>query len=310
MPFLLIFIQINDDFFIYFLFGDALENFVILIFWVIVFLLIILYFVNYKLLSPLKTIQKGINKIVKGNLGFQFQIKKKDEFGNIMQSFNKMTKNISDLLEAKSQLLIDLSHEFKTPLTRAKLSLENLPKTKYVVFIQEDLKEIEEIMHTILEAEKYDKAKIKVKLEKIPLKEVMLEIINYHKNRDVPIEYKDYLPKKNFFLNKTHLKIISSNLIQNAFNYSSDSIFVSTKILNNHFILEVQDYGIGIAEEEIPKITDAFYQVNKSRYKKHKGYGLGLNICKRIINIYQGKMQIQSQLKKGTLVKVILPIKE
>ena len=287
----------------------VIENIISLIFWMVVLLLIISYFTIYKLLTPLKKILKGIHEISEENLQFQFQSKKKDEFGDIMKAFDKMTKNITNLLNTKKQLLLDLSHELKTPITRAKLSLENLNSNKHIKAISEDLIEMNHIISFILDTEKFNNEKLSLKLEKISLKKTMQEIINYQKKKKILINYKNQLPEKKFLFYKPHLKIIVNNLIQNAERYSNSSIFVSNKIEKNHFILKIKDKGIGIATKEIPKITGPFYKIDKSRNKKTSSYGLGLNICQRIINFHQGVLEIKSNLGKGTVVKVVLPLK-
>ena len=96
-----------------------------------------------QILKPLTTIHRGVIELSKGNLNFRLTKRNNDELGDIVQSFNQMSKKISTLIESKKQLLLNLSHEIKTPITRTKLSLELLKKNQHTANIQEDLKEIE-----------------------------------------------------------------------------------------------------------------------------------------------------------------------
>ena len=276
---------------------------IIYIFSLIIFLLVSYYFLSYIMLSPFKKIKKGIEEIAKGNLKFQFKSKRRDEFGSIMESFNTMSENIYQQLEARKQLLLDLSHELKTPLTRAKLSLENLPKNKNSFAMKEDLQEISYMIQSILDSQMLTKEDLKKDLQQISVKKVVVEVVEYYQKKTNRIKLKNDLPNKKYFYHKHHLKILLNNFIENALHYSTSDIFLTTEIKNDNIVLKVADQGVGIAKEELAKITTAFYQVNKSRSKKAGSYGLGLNICQRILEAYGGKLVIESELKKGTLKK-------
>jgi signal transduction histidine kinase len=185
-----------------------------------------------------------------------------------------------------------------------------LGTNKHTDAIKEDLLEMEQMISFILESARLSEGKLQMKLEKIPLKKFVEEVVNYHKKKNIPINYQSELPERCVFFHKNHLTILMNNLIQNAARYSSDTILVKSKILGNNFILVVQDYGVGIAKEDLPKITEAFYRVDESRSRKSGGYGLGLNICQGIVDAHQGTLEIASELGRGTKVKIIFPLKK
>ena len=74
------------------------------------------------------------------------------------------------------------------------------------------------------------------------------------------------------------------------------------------FIITIKDYGQGIPEEDLPYIFEPFYRVDKSRSKRTGGYGLGMSLCKKIIDRHQGKIQINSKVNQGTTVEILLPV--
>ena len=229
-----------------------------------------------QILKPLTTIHRGVIELSKGNLNFRLTKRNNDELGDIVQSFNQMSKKISTLIESKKQLLLNLSHEIKTPITRTKLSLELLKKNQHTANIQEDLKEIEFMVNSILEAEKIEHNDYPLKTDSIYIEPIIQKIIYSYRSASIPIKYKNTLPKKKYPIHHLSLKILLNNLIQNALNYSysKSPILIESKLnQNTHNIqISVQDFGIGIARQERIKVFEPFYRVEKSRSKKYGGF--------------------------------------
>ena len=295
---------------------DRLEIILVVLF-IIFILLLACYLTIRQIIKPLTTLHQGVKELAQGNLAVHLPAKQKDEFGEIMRSFNQMTKKLSELVISKKQLLLDLSHELRTPITRAKLSLEFLKQSKSKQNLKEDLQEMEFMIHSILEAEKLDKNSFSLQLEEVSLNKFIQNLlVKYHKTGS-NIKYKtSLLANSCYYLDPLKLKILLNNLIQNAINYAKPQkvkqkpILVESKIVDNKLQLIVQDCGIGISQQELTKIFEPFYRVEKSRFKQNSasGYGLGLNICQRIVNAHQGKIKITSKLGEGTLVLVSLPL--
>ncbi len=285
---------------------------IILVIFFIALLLTCCYLTIRQILKPLSAIQLGVVELSKGNLDFQLKKKNNDELGDIIQSFNQMSKKLSQLIDSKKQLLLNLSHEIKTPITRTKLSLELLDRNEHTLSIQEDIKDMELIIDSILEVEKLEYKNYSAKTEAIYLEPVIQEIIHSHRLASIPIKYKNSLPKKKYPLNALFLKILLNNLIQNALNYSHSKtpILIESKWSKNTKCLQisVQDFGIGIARQERMRVFEPFYRVEKSRSKKYGGYGLGLNICKKIVESYRGKIFIANKIIKGTKIIAIFPM--
>ena len=100
------------------------------------------------------------------------------------------------------------------------------------------------------------------------------------------------------------------NILENSVKFSGDSnqaVRINIKTEDNAVIIRVQDFGRGIPQSELPYIFEPFYRVDKSRSKKTGGYGLGLSLCKKIIEAHNGTIEIESEENKGTLVSIRLP---
>ena len=270
------------------------------------------YLTIRQILKPLDSIQLGVMELSKGNLDFRLKKKHNDELGDITQSFNQMSKKLSQLIDSKKQLLLNLSHEIKTPITRTKLSLELLSKNKHTISIQEDIKDIELIIDSILGAERLESQNYSAKTESIYLEPVIQKIVHSHNVANIIIKYKNNLPKKKYPLDPLFLKILLNNLIQNALNHSQSKtpILIESKWNKNtkNLQISVQDFGIGIAKQEREKVFEPFYRIEKSRSKKYGGYGLGLNICKKIVESYKGKIFVADKIIKGTKIIAVFPV--
>jgi len=125
------------------------------------------------------------------------------------------------------------------------------------------------------------------------------------------IEIKAKVKKQNIQANRESLEEMMLIFLDNAVKYSfpKGKVMVKTKIDKKHLILEIKDMGIGIAKKDIPQIFDRFYRVDQSRSKENiPGYGLGLSLAKRIIEIHKGSVAVSSALGKGTAFTIKLPL--
>ena len=103
------------------------------------------------------------------------------------------------------------------------------------------------------------------------------------------------------------IKTVLTNLIDNALKSNTDRIEVSGKVTGEGYTFSVRDYGMGIPEEDLKKVTEAFYMVDKSRSRKAHGAGIGLALCDRIVKLHDSSLDIQSRLGEGTTVRFTLP---
>jgi signal transduction histidine kinase len=262
-------------------------------------ILLSLYFVIRKLLSPVKKLVKVVEDIGAGNFDVELNTKRRDEFGDLARSIDSMKNNLKELINSKEQLLIDVSHELRTPLTRVKLGLAlNSPPEK----INEDIKEIEFLISSLLEGYKNDIALLKENFYISDLVETIKEENEIYKDRVEVINHTD----KNYSICADIQKviIILRNLIQNSIKYSEPGSKIKVTINSKPPFTEftVEDSGIGIDESEKEKIFEPFYRSDLSRSKKTGGYGLGLYIVKRYVALHEGQITVDSELGKGTKI--------
>lgn len=273
----------------------------------IVFMLILFYLIR-KSLQPLKTISSGINEIANGHLNSPIQINNSFEFEQLANGINNMSQEIQHMLEAKQQLLLAISHELRSPITRAQVNLALLPEDDIQKALKYDLLEMESLISQILESQRLNQNFAALNKTELKFNALIQSVIEtYYSTNELELE----LTTCSIHADETRLMLLIKNLIDNALKYSKSSQqkpLIQLYSEDNFIILKIKDYGIGIAQEELDKITQAFYRIDKARQRTTGGFGLGLYLSHLIVKAHQGTMHFKSELGIGTTVTIKFPI--
>ena len=232
-------------------------------------------------------------------------------------SIERILKRLELSFEKVSQFSSDASHELKTPLTIIRGELEiglrkDRTKEEYKNILKTCLDEILIIKETINDLLFLAKSEQHLKYMQIQsiyldelIEESILEVKNYANlktillinNIDNPITIKAY---------SSLLKIAIKNILKNSiqFSHKDSNVIIRSKTIPNYFIIQVQDYGIGISKKEQIKIFYKFYRTDKSRNKNLGGTGLGMPISKKILDIHDAEIFIKSEENEGTIVSI------
>ena len=266
----------------------------------------LLYFFLRRLISPLKDIQKSVKRIGSGELDHRISIKKNDEFGELSKEINAMTDDIENMLEAKRQLLLAISHELRSPITRAKVAASLMDEGKLKAGIEDDLNEMETMVSGLLEAEQLNHRHQALNLENTDINQLISEVIaQYFSDDAIQQKLDDDVMTLN--IDEARFQFVIKNLLGNALKYrkhDNDAVTISSKKIEGHLILTVEDQGIGIPKQHISHLTEPFYRVDPSRHRETGGYGLGLYIIKMIVEAHNGELDIESEEGIGTKVSI------
>ena len=281
------------------------ERAILLLIGLISLIIILLYFIIRKLFRPLKDLNKAVEEIGEGNYTPNLPINRKDELGDLAVSINEMSSKISSSIKSKEQLLIDVSHELRSPLTRIKLGLEvGSSKEK----IEEDVIEMEKMITGLLESYRADAGFNSIKPVKADLTELLEETVAEYDNPD---RLKFSAPEGEVYANidMDKMQIVFRNLIDNALKYSAGEINVSLRKLakTGEAEISIKDSGSGIDAEDLKFVFEPFYRADRSRSRRTGGFGLGLSICKKIMDAHKGEILIRSKVNEGT--EAILKLK-
>lgn len=269
------------------------------------------FFVIRFILRPIKWLNTGVQEVGRGNLKHRVPLKKSDELRDLAAAFNEMTDRIRDMLHTKDQLLLDISHELRTPLTRMKVALEFLSESQAKQSLQADIEDMEKMVSEILETARQHHKYANLKKQPANLVELLKQKVMAVENRPPGIEIVDLPVEIAVEVDPEQIKTVFENVLTNAVKYShpeSNPIQVTYKTLESYAVIRITDFGIGIPQEELSHIFEPFYRVDKSRDKDTGGYGLGLSLCKTIMEAHDGKIEVQSSPQKGTTVSLFFPL--
>jgi signal transduction histidine kinase len=269
----------------------------------------LLYLLIRRMISPLKPIQQSITRIGSGELDHRIKINRKDEFGRLSKEINAMADDIKNMLEAKRQLLLAISHELRSPITRAKVALSLMDDCEFKDGLQKDMDEIELMISELLEAERFNNRHQVLNLSNTDINQLISDTISKHYSNEAIIQKLDHqIPAQS--LDEARLQFVIKNLISNALKHrkqADDEITITTYQTEKQYCLMIEDHGKGIPEKQIPYLTEPFYRVDPSRQRETGGYGLGLYLVKMIVEAHDGELIIESQENIGTKVCIKFP---
>ncbi|MDE5051885.1 ATP-binding protein [Niallia taxi] len=279
------------------------------------------YLMSRELLKPLSIMTNTMKKIK--SAGFKERMPvypQKDEISELTTIFNHMMDRIELSFQAQKQFVEDASHELRTPISilEGHLSMLNRWGKHNPEILEESLKasldeteKLKKLVLTLLDLTRLDHNRI----DQDNLSPEMVNTIIEGAVKDFQMlhsDFKFHVQLQSNQLNgiaEQHFQQVLTILLDNAIKYSgaSKEISISTSKRDKLFILQISDKGIGIPDEEIDKVFDRFYRVDKARSRGQGGTGLGLAIAKKIVDYYQGSIQLDSRIGEGTTVTISLP---
>ena len=255
-----------------------------------------------------KWLEEGVAEIGNGNLDHRIPSRKRrDELGELAVSFNEMAERIKKMIMAKEQLLVDVSHELRSPVTRMRVALEFIPDGEKKESLLEDVAELEAMITELLESEKLNSDHGKLNLETVDLAELLHETIKEFEKRPPGVELLPVSEVMEIEADAERVRVVLKNVMENAIKYSnpdSGAVEIAARTDGNSTVVTIRDSGAGIPKEDLPYIFEPFYRADKSRSRHTGGYGLGMSLCKKIMDAHGGSIGIESAHGEGTTVRL------
>lgn len=289
---------------------DQIQKVLIILICLFTLVLIMAYLAIRWILKPIRWLTEGVTQVGDGNLEHRVPEKRADEFRDLAEAFNDMVTRISKAMHAREQLLLDVSHELRSPLTRLKIGLEMLPEGTKKESLREDIIEMEKMITDILEASRMRHHAGSLNIQDVDLGKLIEELIPDFKDLPPGIVIKGELTENRVAADYEKAGIALRNIMDNALKYSQKSEQpVEVTLVSKPGCIEVvvRDHGIGIPAEDQPYIFEPFYRADKSRTRETGGYGLGLSMCKTIMVAHGGQIELNSTLNQGTTVTLAFP---
>jgi len=284
--------------------------------WIIGLVTLLCYGFAYHLTSPVRRLRTVLERFGQGDLSARAAIRRKDELGELATSFNQMADRIQTLLAAERRLLLDISHELRSPLARLGVAVElarsGEDRAHMLDRIQKEADRLNELVAELLQVTRVEGDPSMQKAENVPLDELLADIVY-----DSLLEAKS---KDCTLLLKAPVAVTLSgdeelirraveNVIRNAIRYAptGSPIDIDLKKLGGMAEICVRDYGPGVPAEALPRIFDPFYRVDSDRNRMSGGVGLGLAIARRSVELHKGKLTARNA-NPGLLVSIDLPL--
>ncbi len=267
------------------------------------------YIFQKRLLRPVRLLDKGVEQLSRGDLNVAVPVLTRDEFGALTDAFNNMVGRVRQMVQARDQLLLDVSHELRSPLTRLKVAMALLPDDENRSGMVDDLNEMEAMIAELLEMERLRDGH-GVRRQTQDLLSVVQELAeNYSKGQP---GIRIMSPSREVWLDidREKIRTVLRNLLDNAVKFGlhdSRPIEIDIEQNTNTVTVRIRDDGPGIPQSDIGNLFEPFYRVDRSRSKKTGGYGLGLSICKRIMEAHGGSIAVTNNSGRGTSFVLSFP---
>lgn len=282
--------------------------------------IVIMYFIASGLTKPIRLLMRATKEMAAGDYSYRAKQVSNDELGQLTQDFNHMSEaleqtigQLEDEVQAREDFVGAFAHELKTPLTSIigyadMLRSRKLDEEKSLLsanYIYSEGKRLESMSLRLLDI--IVTKKEGAKLQKVPA-ETLFEYLRSMFLPNGTMEFVFTYDEAYVMADTSLIQTVLVNLLDNACKASEEGsrIEIEGHSEDDSYRFTVRDQGIGIPEEEVSKITQAFYMVDKSRSRSRNGAGLGLALCTEILALHGSKLEIESRLGEGTVVGFLL----
>lgn len=285
---------------------------------------VVMYIICLWLTKPIRLLAGATRKMAQGDYGYRAQVISNDELGALTADFNSMANvledtigELQDEIRAREDFIAAFAHELKTPLTAIigyadLLRSRKLDEEKHFLssnYIYTEGKRLENMSFRLLDIIVTRRDQIETQpIAAESLFQYLQDMFDGNTEQQIDIMFEPATVQGEVNL----IKSVLLNLVDNACKASSQGgvVEVDGAIREEGYLFQVRDYGVGIPEEELKKVTEAFYMVDKSRSRSRNGAGLGLALCVEILRLHDSVLNIESTVGEGTSISFYLPISQ
>ncbi|MGM9486288.1 ATP-binding protein [Ideonella sp. YS5] len=260
------------------------------------------------LFGPLKEIGAGVERFGRGDFSQPIRLRRRDELGELAEQVNTMAADLSGMLDAKRALLLAISHELRSPLTRARLNAELVPDSAERDALLRDLAEMRDLVTSLLESERLAQPHAALQREPTDLAALVQGLqTGAFAGRALRVELPPELPPGE--VDKTRLTLLLRNLLDNALRHGGEANQppeLAARWDGDTLTLSVRDHGPGVAPELLAHLSEPFYRADAARQRATGGVGLGLYLCRLVAQAHGGSLRFEAA-EPGLRVVVNLP---
>jgi signal transduction histidine kinase len=264
------------------------------------------------LLRPLRDIRAGAVRYGAGDFSQPIAVRRQDELGELATQVNTMAASLHRMLDAKRELLLAISHELRSPLTRARLNAElvadNDENRDARDALLRDLAEMRDLIASLLESERLATGHSALQCEDTDLNELVRDVIEAHfEGMALRAGLSATLPPMS--VDRMRIRLLVRNLLDNALRHGADAgepPRIDTAFDAGEAVITVRDFGPGAPEDKLEELAQPFYRVDAARQRASGGVGLGLYLCQLVAQAHGGRLVFRNA-GPGLVVELRLP---
>ena len=269
---------------------------------------VVIYVFTYNLIRPLNEMSRATKAYAKGDFSPRVHVRGEDELAELMTAFNQMATALSVQEASRRSFVANVSHELKTPMTTIGGFIDGIldgtitpeQQNHYLEIVSDETKRLARLVTAMLNMAKIEAGELQLQLHTFDLtQEIFSTMLNFEQlieKKHIEIQGLDALQPTMIRADRDLLHQVLYNLTDNAVKFTQDgTISVSVSQTDTQTTARIRNTGTGISSEELSRIFERFYKVDKSRSYDVKGAGLGLYICKTIIEMHGGTIWVSSE---------------
>lgn len=253
--------------------------------------------------SPLRKIQRVVEQYGEGKLDLRMRSRRRDEFGKLARAFDQMADRIQTLLAAERRLLLDISHELRSPLARMSVAIELLDdpaeRDAAKAQIRRETERLNQLIGGLLEVTRAEGEPQLLRARHVDLDTLLAEIVQdcSFEARERNVEIVAETPEGMEIAGDAELlRRAIENVLRNALRYAPphSHVALSAAVEQNEVSIRIRDFGPGVPEELLERLFDPFFRVEDDRNRRQGGTGLGLSIARRAIEVHGGSIHARN----------------
>jgi signal transduction histidine kinase len=277
------------------------------------------YILSKRIMQPLLQMQRITAKFAAGEMTARMPTSDIPELNRFADSFNRMAFALEDVEQRRRDLVSDLTHELRTPLTIVEGYLEGLTDGSIdatpAIYqrLSGETQRLKRLVNDLQELSKAEAGYLPIDAKKFDLRSLLQKLVDRFSDqlidseKSLKLEITAELPRAYGDPERTEQILI--NLIGNALYYTEvGSVSIGSEVIQGMLWVSVKDTGIGISQEDLPHVFDRFWRSDRSRNRKSGGTGIGLAISKRLVEMQQGKIHVESVINQGSTFSFSIPI--
>jgi signal transduction histidine kinase len=280
------------------------------------------FILSRRTLAPVKALTLASERLGRGDFSQRVQIKDRGEFGELARTFNSMAGDLERAEKLRQNMVADVAHELRTPLSNIQGYMEALrdgimkPDNKTIRSLYEEASLLSRLVDDLQELSLAEAGELKLVRQSGDIGEIIRQAVAAVEAKErasgvsLAVELPEKLPPVN--IDPRRIGEVLRNLLENAVAHTGkgDTVTVAARQLDRLVEIGVTDTGEGIPAKDLPNIFERFYRVDKSRTRATGGSGLGLTIARRLVEAHGGKIEVQSEPGEGSRFSFTVPVAE